>query len=99
MEKTFRWSVALGSSLFVLTLSLYVLPKFACVILFLLVLVALVALLARTLVAGLLKWRKSSKFWPMPALVCIAFILCSFYVASPIGRYISDGMFEKHLGD
>ena len=99
MEKIFRWIAALGSILFVLVLLLYVIPGFASLLLSVLVLVTLVVLLTVSLVAGLLKWRKSSKFWPMPALVCLAFIFCSFYVASPIGRYISDRMFERHLGD
>jgi|ERR1700733_13668981 hypothetical protein len=99
MEKMIKWIIALGGTLFLLRLSSYVIPEFACLLLSVLVLVTLVVLLTVALVAGLLKWRKSSNFWPMPALVCLAFILCSFYVASPIGRYISDGMFEKHLGD
>jgi hypothetical protein len=99
VEKVVKWIVALGSILFVLALSLYVLPKFACMMLSLLILVALVVLLARALVEGLLKWRKSSNFWPMPALVCLAFILCAYYFASPVGRYISDRMFERHRGD
>jgi hypothetical protein len=99
MQKTFRWIVALGSVLFVLTLSLYVLPKFACLLLSGLVLGLLVVLLISSLIAGFLKWRKFSNFWPMPAIACFVLIFCSFYIASPIGRYISDRTFERHLGD
>jgi len=99
METAVRWIVALGSILFVLRLSSYVLPEFACILLSLVVLLALVILLARAFLAGLLKWRKSTNFWPIPALVCLAFILGSLYLPSPIGRRISDRMFERHLGD
>ena len=98
MQKTFRWIVALGSVLFILTLSLHLLPNFACLLLSGLALCVLVVLLCRSLVAGLLKWRKISKFWSMPAIVCVAFIMGSFYVAPPIGRHLSDRMFERHLG-
>jgi len=98
MQKIFRWIVTLGSVLFVLTLVAYLLPNFVCLLLSGLVLLALVVLLCGSLIAGLLKWRKISNVWPMPAIVCLAFILCSFYVASPIGRYISDRRFERHLG-
>jgi hypothetical protein len=35
----------------------------------------------------------------VPALVGIAFILCSYYVAPPLGRHIADRMFEKQRGN
>src|ERR1700743_2443205 len=99
MEKTFRWILAFGSVLFVLSLLIYMLPNFAFILLLFLVLAILVVLLFVALTVGWSKWRKSSKFWPMPALVCLAFLLGSFYAASPVARYLSDGMFKRHLGD
>jgi hypothetical protein len=99
MQNTVRWIVALGSILFFLVVSSYVLPEFFCILLSGIVLVALVILLGRSLIAGLLKWRKSSKLWPMPTAICVAIALCTYYLASPTGRYISDRMFERHLAD
>jgi len=99
MAKALRWIVALGGILFVLRLSSYVHPEFACLLLSVLLLVSLIVLLPVALTQGWSKWRKSSKFWPMPALVCAAFIVCSFYVASPIGSGISDKLFARHRGD
>jgi hypothetical protein len=99
MERVYRWIVALGSILFVLGVSSYAFPELACLLVSILVLATLVVLLTASLVSGLMKWRKFSKFWPMPALVCGAFILCWFYLASPTGRYLSDRIFERHLGD
>ena len=99
MEKVFRWIVALGSILLVLWLSLYIYPKFACLVLSVLLLLSLIALLPVALIDGISKWRKSSKFWPMPALVCVAFIVCTFYGVSPIASRISDKLFAWHRGD
>ena len=99
MATAYKWIVALGSILFVLTLSAFVRPEFACLILSGFVLVAVVVCLASASIMGLLKWRKLSTLWPLPALVCAAFILSSFYIAPSIGRRITDSKFKKNIGD
>jgi hypothetical protein len=99
MERTIKWIIALGGTLFFLRLWSYVIPEFACLVLSAIVLAALVVLVTIALIAGFTKWRKHSRLWMVPSLVGLAFLLCSFYVASPMGQYVSDRMFEKHLGD
>jgi hypothetical protein len=99
MKKTFRWIVALGVSLFILNLSTHVLPEFGCVLMSMLIFLVLVAVLAIALVVGFLRWRRSSKLWPVPALVGVALILCSYYAAPPLGRHIADGIFKKDRAD
>ena len=99
MQKTFKLIIALGTILFFLRLSSYVIPEFFCVLLSLIVLGLLVVLLIGAVVRGATRWREFSRFWPAPAIVCIAFISSSFYVPPPMGRYISDRVFEKHLNE
>ena len=99
MEKTTKWIIILGSASFFLRLSSYVIPEFAFVLLSTAILIALVVFLTVAVVVGFTKWRKRSKSWLLPSLVCLAFLLCSFYVASPTGRYISDKIFEKRFDD
>jgi hypothetical protein len=99
MKKQFWLIVAAGSSFFILGLSAYVIPEFVCLLLFFLVFAVLVVFLIFASIVGFISWRKSSRLWPVPALVCLAFILCTYYLISPIGQYISDWRFEKNLAE
>jgi hypothetical protein len=99
MSKALRWIVALGSALFFVTVLAYVRPQFIYVVLVVLVCLAVIVLQSIALWMGVSKWRKVSNLWPIPALVCFGFILCTFYFASSIGRNISDHSFLKRRGD
>lgn len=99
MKKMFALILAAGSSFFVLTLSTYVIPEAVCVLLTLLVFVGLVGILIVASTVGFISWRRSFRSWPVPALVCLAFIVCTHYFASPIGRYISDWRLERHVAE
>jgi hypothetical protein len=99
MKKMLRLILAAGSGSFVLKVSAFVIPEFVCVLLSLLVFFALVVILVVASRVGFIRWRKSSRLWPVPALVCLAFILCTYYLASPMGRSISDWRFERHLAE
>ena len=88
-----------GSSFFAMTLSTFVIPEAVCELLSTLVLVAMIVILIVASRVGFINWRKSSRLWPVPALVCLAFIMCTYYFTSPLGRYISDWRFERHLSE
>jgi len=96
--KCMFWAIVLaGFSCFCLKLITYVIPESLCVLLSFILFVALVMLLIVSLIFGFTRWRKSSRFWLAPALVCTAFVLSCFYLPSPIGRHISDWRFGKHV--
>jgi hypothetical protein len=99
MKKSFGWILALGVILFLLNLSTHAFPEFGCALASMVIFLALVATLSIALLAGLLKWRLSSKLWPVPTLVGVALILGTYYAAPPLGRHIADGIFQKHRGD
>jgi hypothetical protein len=98
MKKTCWEIVAVGMSYFVLFLFTHVVPEFLCLLLSVVLFVVLTVMLLVALTVGFVKWRKSSRLWPVPALVCLAFIL-SAYFTPPIGKFISDWRFEKHLAE
>src|ERR1017187_8297455 len=91
--------IIVGVSCFALSLSTYVMPEFLCVLLSGASLLALAALFVAVLWAGFSRWRATSRLWFVPALVCLVFILCKWYLASPIGQRISDWRFGKHLAE
>ncbi len=99
MASTCRWCFALGSALFILSTAAFVHPEFVVLLLSGLALVALFVLLARSLVMGLLRWRKLSTFWPLPTVICLVFPWLSFYVASPTGKAITDRSFARGIGN
>ena len=94
------WAIVpVGISCFLLGLTTYVIPEFLCVLLSSSLFITLVLLLIVALCLGFAVWRKSSRLWLIPALVCLAFVLCSYYLVSPIGQHISDPIFERHLSE
>jgi amino acid transporter len=99
MKKLFWLVLAAGSSCFILKLSTFVIPEAICVLVSIPVLITLVVLLIIAAGVGFIVWRKSSRIWPVPALVCLAFILSTYYFTSPLGQFISDWRFERHLAE
>lgn len=98
MNRALRWIVALGSALFILTTLAYVHPEFIYLVLVIPLFLALIVIEIIALWVGATKWRKVSRLWLSPALVCLGFIFCMLYFASPIGRDISDRIFLKRRG-
>ncbi|HEX9200364.1 MAG TPA: hypothetical protein VF865_12445 [Acidobacteriaceae bacterium] len=91
--------IVVGVSCFALKLSTHVMPEFLCVLLALALFVALAMLFVVALLVGFIRWRETSRSWFVPALVCLVFILCSWYFASPIGQRISNWRFGKHFAE
>jgi hypothetical protein len=93
----FQFVLAMGMSFFVMRLSTYVFPESICMLLSLLLLVALLILLVSASIQGITKWRKTSKLWPAPALLCLAFIIGGFELTPSMGAHISDWRFKRNL--
>jgi amino acid transporter len=66
--------------------------------LFLICILGLLFALIATLIIGLASWRKLSRWWMGPPLLCIAFIV-SFVICARIGVSIAvdDWWFQKHM--
>jgi hypothetical protein len=63
---------------------------------FFLCLFGLVLALIITVAIGLVRWRKSSRRWIGPPLLCLAFIL-SFRVSQRVGVLVDDWRFKRNL--
>jgi hypothetical protein len=98
MKKICWFAVTVGVSSFVLRLSTYVFPELFGILLTYLLYVVLAVMLLVALRVGFVRWRKVSRLWPVPALVCLAFIICACFTPS-IGQHISDWRFGRHLAE
>jgi len=94
-----KWCIALGVILFAFGVSSYVYPEFLAVAFCLFLVAVLMLLLVIASIVGAMKWRKHTKGWFVPALVCLASLLLWWRVASPLGQLVSDRMFERNLAD
>lgn len=86
-----------GLSIFLLSVLSYVRPEW---IGLLLCGLGQYALWTGTVVAvglGALEWRRSTRLWIIPSLICAAFAFASSLIAAPIGRSITDWEFSRHL--
>ena len=98
MKRAYRLIVVVGVVYFALFLYAHVMPEFLCIILSVMLFVILVAILLVALISGFTRWRKRSRLWFVPALVCLTFIL-SAYLTPSMGKFISDWRFGKHLAE
>src|SRR5947207_15124120 len=92
----YRIIVVVGVVYFLLVVSMYSKPFWLCILLVVLTLLFLAIGLLVTAIVGFTKWRRLSRLWMMPALVCLAFILSAWF-APPMGRFIADWEFRRHL--
>lgn len=73
-------------------------PELLCIMLASLSFVGLALAFLITATLGFTRWRKSSAWWMMPALICLVFLL-SAWLSPPLGRLIADRQFERHSSD
>ena len=99
MGKILWITVGVSAVGLVLGVCTYAIPEFVCVLLALPFFVAQVGLFFVLLGYGITLGRKASRLWFVPALVCLMFLLCRYYFASPIGQRISDWRFGKHVAE
>lgn len=57
------------------------------------------ALIPVTLAAGFLRWRRRSKFWITPSLLCLALFWLSPYICVNAAVSITDWEFRRHFAD
>ena len=48
---------------------------------------------------GFRVWRRSSRLWILPALMCLAFLVSTWYTAAPVGQFMADWEFKRHLNE
>ena len=90
------WIAAAGAIFFGLVASLYARPEIICLALLIVLFWGMFVTQIRLLLVGVLRWKKSTKFWLMPAVVCAAVISLSLCFGSTAGRHVSDLVFRKH---
>jgi hypothetical protein len=88
----------LGGMLIILIFSSYLAAEFVCLLLSGFLFFSLIVTLVRAVIAEFVRWRKFASVRPLRATVCLAFLLCALWTA-PVAQYVSDWMFQRHLGD
>jgi hypothetical protein len=99
MRTAFRVAITIGIICFALTVWSYAAPEWLCVILSFVALASLALTLPISASFGLMRWKKSPRLWILPALVCAAFLATSWWLAPPLGRFLGDLRFRKHLSE
>ena len=96
-HKSFRYAVIsiVGLLYFVLNVSTYVVPEWFVVNLSLFLLVLFVITTVTMTIWGFLRRQQSPRWW-LPAFACLAITL-SGWLAAPVGRFIADARFKRHL--
>ena len=79
-------------------LCLYASPHWASLFLSLSTIGALLIFLVLSAVLGLGWWRRSSAYWPLPTIVCLAFLTIDSFMPAA-GRHLADYQFKKHLSE
>jgi len=96
--KRMCWAtVAIGIICFSLDVLSHVEPGFISLLLSGLFFVLLIIVLLASFSLGLMKWRHTSRWWPISALAALAFLLITYYLTAPTGQYICDWRFEKDI--
>jgi len=90
--------VGLGFSCVSLTLWMFTNPHWYCIILAALSFVGLAISLVVTEVVGFRRWRRASRYWMVPGLICFAFVVAAWFAPS-VGRSLADRQFSKHLSE
>jgi hypothetical protein len=97
MNRTLNLVLIEGTGFFLAMLSIYIFPEIiGMFLLFFFGAVSLVVFVSSSVV-GFTTWRKTSKWWPAPAVTCFVLIILALEVPPPIGRRIADWRFEKNL--
>ncbi len=97
MRRAYLLVVSLGILFFSLALYISIAPGWLSVAMAFLALVGLVLTLLITAILGFGKWRKSSRLWMAPALICLTFMAGGWIIPPPIGRAVRDWQFTRHL--
>jgi len=98
MRTAYRFIILWGGSLLLSQLLVTPGPNIFQGAVFLICFLGLVFTFITTLIVGFASWKKSSRLWICPALLCIAFIL-SFIICARIGvpSSVDAWRFKKHM--
>jgi len=97
MAKMLWRAFSLGFGCFVLNVCNFAWPESICLLITLVLFIALLVLTVVAGISGFKEWRKCSRFWAAPSLVCLVCVVAAFFWAPPIGEAISDRIFERHV--
>ena len=95
MANTYSRIIVLGVCCFLFTLYTRIWPELFCIVLAAVSFIGLGIMFVFALIRGFAKWRKSSPFWMLPALLCLGFLAASWF-NPPLGRLIADRQFQKN---
>jgi hypothetical protein len=98
MRRAYQIIIALGLCLFLFLLYFHTIPSFIYFVGIDLTFFSLVLALFITGRVGFTRWRKSSRFWMFPVLLCLAFMSSPFW-NDPIGNFLADQYFVRHLNE
>ncbi len=87
-----------GAILFLLHLSVIVVPEFVCLVAAVALFIGLAAGTFATAWMGVTYWRKSSRLWMAPSLLCVASLAVAWWLPRPLGMALSDWRFKNSLG-
>jgi hypothetical protein len=73
-------------------------PSLLCTVLTGVSFVSLVVAFLMSVVAGPLRWRRLSRWYMLPSLLCLIFLATPWFSA-PIGVFIADWLFRKNLNE
>jgi hypothetical protein len=98
MQIAYRLIILFGVGLLLSELFITPGPNFFKIAIFLICFFGLVLAFIMTLIVGFASWRKSSRLWMYPALLCVAFIL-TFIISVRIGvpLAVDTWQFKKHM--
>ena len=96
MKTAYAVIVPLGLASVLSTLCMYASPHWAYLILDVVTFVALLIFLVLSAMLGFKRWRRASRFWMVPTIVCVIFILVDRYTPAA-GRFLADRQFKAHL--
>jgi hypothetical protein len=59
---------------------------------------ALAAMALVTIFLGVLRWRKLTRLWMIPSVLCAALFWGSPAITTPLGAFVNDRQFKRQLG-
>jgi hypothetical protein len=98
MKTAYAVIVPFGLASLLSTLCMYASPHWAFLILDVVTLGILLISLVLSAVLGFSRWRESSSYWMLPAIICFTFLTINLFTPAA-GRRFADYQFKKHLSE
>lgn len=98
MRNAYKISIILGITCFLSVLYSYIKPEILCVMLGLATFVGLALAFVITAFIGFTRWRKSSRLWMMPMVICLTF-LAAAWLSKSVGRFVADWQFARYSSE